>query len=324
MHIKKDTAMSTRNVCILGGGGFVGRQLAALLTARGWRVTVPARQRQRARDLLVLPGATVVECDIHDPATLERLFAGQDAVINLVGILHGSHKDFIRAHVKLPHKVIEACKAAHVPRLLHMSALGADPNSRSFYQHSKGEGERLVLEPGRRHDLDITVFRPSVVFGPEDSFLNLFAGLIKLAPMVPLANAGARFQPVHVTDVARAFADAIDAPDTFGQAYNLCGPKAYTLAELVGLVAATLGLQRTVLPLGPGLSFWFARMMELKPGAKIMTRDNHYAMQVDNVCPDCFPARFGTPLALEANLGYLRLRGGNKGHYDAYRAAARR
>ncbi|MDD4880005.1 MAG: complex I NDUFA9 subunit family protein [Gallionellaceae bacterium] len=315
--------MSNKNICILGGGGFVGHHLASQLAARGWRVTVPARQRQRVNDLLVLPTAEVVEADIHDPATLERLFAGKDVVINLVGILHGSHKDFLRAHVKLPHRVMEACHAAGVPRLLHMSALGAEVGSKSFYQHSKGEGEQRVLQPGRKHDLHVTVFRPSVIFGPGDSFLNLFAGLLKMAPVVPLANAGARFQPVHVTDVARAFASAIDDPATFGQAYNLCGPKVYTLEELVRLVAGRLGLERVLVPLGPGLSYWFARMMELKPGAKIMTRDNHYAMQTDNVCPDGFPARFGVPLTLEANLGYL-CGEGNRGRYDDYRAAARR
>lgn len=315
--------MLNKNICILGGGGFVGHHLCGRLAAQGWRITVPTRQRQRINDLLVLPTVEVVEADIHDPATLAQLFDGQDVVINLVGILHGSHKDYIRNHVKLPHKVMDACRAAGVRRLLHMSALGADTASKSFYQHSKGEGEKLVLEPGRGHDLDVTVFRPSVIFGPGDSFLNLFAGLLKLAPVVPLANAGARFQPVHVTDVARAFAEAIDDPETFGQAYNLCGPKVYRLEELVRLVADTLGLKRTFLPLDAGMSYWFARLMELKPGRKLMTRDNHYAMQTDNVCPTGFPARFGTPRTLEASLDYLR-GNGNRGHYNAYRETAGR
>lgn len=315
--------MLNKNICVIGGGGFVGRQLVSQLAAQGWRVTVPARQRQRVKDLLVLPTVEVVECDIHNLHTLERLFAGKAAVINLVGILHGSHKDFIHAHVKLLHKVMEACRATGVSRLLHMSALGADPSSKSFYQHSKGEAEKLILEPHRGHDLDVTVFRPSVIFGPGDSFLNLFADLLRLAPVVPLANAKARFQPVHVTDVARAFVQAIDDEATYGQAYNLCGPKAYSLEELVRLVADTLGLKRTILPLDTGLSYWFARAMELKPGRKIMTRDNHYAMQVDNVCPEGFPARFGSPRPLEASLDYLR-GGGNRGHYDGYRAAAGR
>jgi NADH dehydrogenase len=315
--------MHNKNICVLGGGGFVGHHLVSQLVAQGWQVTVPTRQRQRINDLLVLPTVEVVETDIHDPAALARLFDGQDVVVNLVGILHGSDKGFIRTHVKLPHKVMDACRAAGVRRLLHMSALGADTGSKSVYQHSKGEGERLVLEPGRGHDLYVTVFRPSVIFGPGDSFLNLFAGLLKLAPVVPLANAKARFQPVHVTDVAHAYVAAIHDPDTFGQAYNLCGPKVYSLEELVRLVADTLGLKRTILPLDAGLSYWFARMMELKPGRKLMTRDNHYAMQTDNVCPDGFPARFGQPRPLEASLDYLR-GNGNRGHYNQFRGAAGR
>lgn len=312
--------MLNKNICILGGSGFVGRRLASQLAARGHRVSVPARQRRHGRELLVLPGIEVSEADIHDHATLERLCQNQDAVINLVGILHGSERDFRDAHVELPRRVVAACRAAGVPRLLHMSALGADPGARSLYQRSKGEGERLVLESAR--DLAVTVFRPSVIFGPGDSFLTMFADLLRLAPVVPLANAGARFQPVHVADVARAFAEALDDPATYGQAYNLCGPNAYTLEQLVRLVAATLGRRRAVVPLGPGPSYWFARLMELKPGAKIMTRDNHYAMQTDNVCPDGFPARFGTPVALEASLDHLR--GGAQARYDTFRAAARR
>jgi len=297
--------MNPQKICILGGSGFVGRHIASRLAAQGHRIVVPTRRRIQARELTVLPTVDLVETDIHAPHALEKLFEGTDAVINLIGILHGSPKAFIQNHVKLPHRVMLACHHAGVPRLLHMSALGADVNSKSFYQHSKGEGERLVLEPGREHDLAVTVFRPSVIFGPGDSFLNLFAELIRLAPVVPLAGGYARFQPVFVDDVAHAFVESLNDPTTFGQAYNLCGPKVYTLAELVELVAARLGLVRTVIPLGNTVSYWMARMMELKPGRKVMTRDNFYAMQVDNVCPAGFPARFGTPTALETVIDYL-------------------
>jgi uncharacterized protein YbjT (DUF2867 family) len=309
-------------ICILGGGGFVGGNLASQLARGGHRITVPTRQRQRSKDLLVLPDIEVVETDIHDPANLESLLAGQDVVINLVGILHGSRQAFERAHVELPAKVVAACRANGIRRLLHMSALGASRDSQSIYQQTKAEGESRVLAAAK--DLDITTFRPSVIFGPGDSFLNLFADLLKLAPVVPLANGHARFQPVHVADVARAFVLAVDDPATFGQTYNLCGPKAYTLAELVGIVAGTLGLKRVIVPLGPALSYRFARLMELKPGRKLMTRDNHYAMQVDNTCPDGFPARFGTPAALEDRLDYLLGHDGIRGRYDRLRSRAGR
>jgi NADH dehydrogenase len=324
--------MTIQNICILGGGGFVGHHLVALLAARGINVRVPARRREAAKNLIVLPTVEVVETDIHDPASLNALFNGMDAVINLVGLLHESSPgngdgplarrgSFQHAHVELPRKVVQACKTAGVPRLLHMSALGADVNSRSAYQRSKAAGEALVLQASG--ELAVTVFRPSVIFGPGDSFLTLFADLLKLAPVVPLADANARFQPVFVGDVARAFAAALYLPATHGQRYNLCGPNVYTLAELVRLTAASLGLKRIVVPLGETRSYWFARLMELKPGKKIMTRDNHYAMLTDSVCPDGFPVLFGQPTALASVIGYLREADPRRG-YTGYRTRAGR
>jgi NADH dehydrogenase len=324
--------MTLNNVCILGGGGFVGHHLVALLAARGIKVRVPARRREAVKDLSVLPTVEIVETDIHDPASLNALFDGMDAVINLVGLLHESDSgrgdgqqarrgSFQHAHVELPRKVVAACKTAGVPRLLHMSALGADVDSRSAYQRSKGAGEALVMQAAG--DLAVTVFRPSVIFGPGDSFLTMFADLLKLAPVVPLAGGDARFQPVFVGDVARAFADALDLSGSHGQRYNLCGPKVYTLAGLVRLTAATLGLCRLVVPLGQTPSYWFAFLMELKPGAKLMTRDNHYAMLTDNVCPDGFPPLFGKATALESVIGYLKETDPRR-NYTAYRAHAGR
>jgi uncharacterized protein YbjT (DUF2867 family) len=324
--------MTLNNVCILGGGGFVGHHLVALLAARGIKVRVPARRREAVKDLIVLPTVEIVETDIHDPASLNALFDGMDAVINLVGLLHESDSgrgdgqqarrgSFQHAHVELPRKVVAACKTAGVARLLHMSALGADVDSRSAYQRSKGAGEALVMQAAG--DLAVTVFRPSVIFGPGDSFLTMFADLLKLAPVVPLAGGDARFQPVFVGDVARAFADALDLPESHGQRYNLCGPKVYTLADLVRLTATTLGLCRLVVPLGQTPSYWFAFLMELKPGAKLMTRDNHYAMLTDNVCPDGFPPLFGKATALESVIGYLKETDPRR-NYTAYRSHAGR
>lgn len=325
--------MLMQNLCVLGGGGFIGRHLVSLLVARGYRVRVPARRREDAKALLVLPGVDVIETDIHDETCLRALLTGVDGVINLVGILHETapgdtdtpqarRGSFRQAHVELPRKVVAACTEAGIPRLLHMSALGADIASASAYQRSKAEGEAVVLGAAQA-GLAVTVFRPSVVFGPGDSFLGLFADLLKLAPVVPLACAHARFQPVYVGDVARAFADALERPETFGQAYNLCGPRVYTLAELVRLTAQTLGMTRLVLPLGDGASYLFARVMELKPGAKIMTRDNYHAMRTDNVCPQGFPTLFGAPTALESVIGYLR-EDNPRRQYRAFRARAGR
>lgn len=315
--------MTGRNICVLGGGGFVGSHLVPLLAARGHCVRVPTRRRERCKHLWPLPGVEVLECDIHDPARLGEVLTGMDAAINLVGILHERKPgDFQRAHVELPQRLIDACTAKNVPRLLHMSALGAEAGSQSRYQQSKGAGEALF-----RDQPNATVFRPSVIFGPGDSFLSLFADLLRLAPVVPLADAGARFQPVFVGDVARAFADALARRDTLGQRYDLCGPGVFTLAELVQLTAASLGLRRRILPLGKTASYWFARLMELKPGAKIMTCDNHYAMQTDNLCASGQPGGcvqpFGAPTALESVIGYLT-EAGPRRDYTGFRAHAGR
>jgi NADH dehydrogenase len=315
--------MKHEKLCVIGGGGFVGHHLVSLLASRGCRVRVPTRRRQRIIDLTVLPSVEVVEADVHDPAVLRQLFRDVDAVINLVGILHGTPAQFERAHVELPRRIAQACNEAGIGRLLHMSALGADRASRSVYQQTKARGEAEVMALGQASGLAVTAFRPSVIFGPGDSFLTLFAGLLKLAPVIPLAGATARFQPVYVGDVARAFATALDEPLTHGQVYSLCGPNVYTLADLVRLTARTLGLRRWIIPLDPAQSYLFARLMEFKPGRKLMTRDNHYAMQTDNVCPEGFPALFGQPTALEAVIDYLRGSGPRCG-YDRYRCLARR
>jgi NADH dehydrogenase len=345
--------MKIERICILGGSGFVGSHLVSQLAARGLQVRVLSRRREAAKDLILLPTVEVVEADVHDQQELIRHFRGMDAVINLVGILHENkvsradlpsarRGDFQKAHIELPRKVVHACGEAGVHRLLHMSALGANPNSRSAYQRSKGIGEALVREAGMQHiehenwylngpkfihgyGLDVTIFRPSVIFGRGDSFLSMFARLLKVFPMLPLASAGARFAPVHVDDVARAYADSLDNPATYGQTYDLCGPRVYTLQELVRYVGEVTGKPRRIVPLGDLLSYLQAWAMEFKPGKKLMTRDNFFAMCVDNVCSDGWPSVFDfQPAALEAIApDYLRA-DTPRARYEGYRENARR
>jgi NADH dehydrogenase len=248
----------------------------------------------------------VVECDIGAPGVLERLAAGRDALVNLVGILHSRRgrpdergpndygPDFARVHVELPQAIVRACRAAGVRRLLHMSALAASPQAPSEYLRSKAIGEQAVLAS---EDLDVTVFRPSVVFGPEDRFLNMFATLARfmlvLAPPCPEA----KFQPVYVGDVTEAMLAALEDPDSRGKRYDLCGPRVYALKELIEYVCAVTGHARLVLALPDFVSYLQARLMEWTPGP-LMTRDNYYSMQVPNVCGCAFP--FGIePQALE-------------------------
>lgn len=292
--------MTQHTICILGGSGFVGHHLCARLTEEGHQLRVLTRRREEHRDLLVLPTLELIECNVHDLDALTRAMAGCDVVINLVGILNEKGHDgsgFYRAHVELPRTVIEACRANNIPRLLHMSALGADAeHGPSFYQRTKGEGERLVHDSG----LSVTTFRPSVMFGEHDSFFNRFGGLLKLTPGIfPLACAGARFAPAYVGDVVEAYARAIDNPATYGKGYELCGPRVYTLRQLVEYTAGQLGLKRQLLPLPDWMSRLQAGLLEYVPG-KPFSRDNYLSLQRDNVCSGDFPAEFGIiPHSLE-------------------------
>ena len=249
-------------VLVLGGSGFVGRYVVAQLAADGHSVVVLTRHRTRARHLLLLPTVQVVEGDPYDAATLARHAGGMTAAIDLVGILHEHGRTtFARAHVELPRLLVNACRSAGIARVLHMSALGARADAPSAYLRSKAEGEAVVANSG----LAATIFRPSVIYGREDAFLNVFAQLARWFPVIPLAGAHARFQPVWVGDVATCFVRALVDNETIGARYDLCGPTVYTLAELVRFVADASGNPRSVLALGPGLSSLQARVMERLP-----------------------------------------------------------
>lgn len=286
-------------ICILGGTGFIGHAIAARLVGAGHRVTIVSRRRERHRDLLVLPTAQVVTGSIADNGFLADVFRGHDVVINLVGILNERRRgDFERVHGKLPARIVEACRAAGVKRLLQMSALHAAADAPSQYLRTKAMGERAALAAT---DLKVTVFCPSVVFGPDDSFINRFASLLRCTVgAFPLACARSRFQPVYVEDVARAFVMALDDSRTYGQRYALCGPRVYTLQELVQYIARQIGSRVRIVPLGPLASRLQATMLQFAPG-KPFTPDNYRSLQVHSVCDNGFPAVFNlTPTSLEA------------------------
>lgn len=283
-------------VCVLGGTGFVGSHLVPRLHEAGWQVTVLTRHPHRHRALQVLPGVTLRGADVHDPRQLAAAFAGQDAVINLVGILNESGRDtFQRVHVELGRKVVDACRQQGVPRLLHMSALNADPQAPSAYLRSKAAAEDYAHAAGG--ELAVTSFRPSVIFGPGDSFLNRFARLLRLTPFIfPLACPRARFQPVYVGDVARRMVDSLADPADHGRRIALCGPRVYTLEALVRYTAELAGLRRRIIGLPDWASRLQARLLGLLPG-KPFTLDNYRSLSVDSVCgPDTRPC----PTALEA------------------------
>lgn len=286
--------MSTHTVCVLGGTGFVGRHIVRLLCAQGATVRVPTRSPDKAREALRSLPAEIAAADVHNRAELSSLFEGVDTVINLVGILHEERGEtFLHAHIELAEKVIETANAAGVTRLLHMSALNAATNGPSAYLRTKGEAERRVLASG----IDVSIFRPSVIFGAGDRFLSVFAKLSKWAPAIPLACADAKFQPVWVEDVAEAFVRSLNNSSSIGQCYDLCGPRIYCLRELVALAAACRNRHPLIVPLPASLGYVEAGVMERLP-MKLMTRDNFRSMQRDSICDCAFP--FGiSPARLE-------------------------
>lgn len=314
-------------VLVIGGSGFIGSSLVAQLSAAGHAVIVPTRRYERAKHLIALPTVDVVEADVHDATVLRGLMQDVDAVVNLVGILHSRPgvpygPDFARAHVALPKRIVAACAASGVLRYLHMSALGAAPDGPSMYQRSKAAGEAAAWsEPS----LKSTVFRPSVVFGARDHFLNMFASLQRVLPVVLLGSPEAKFQPIHVEDVARAFVHALACEQTIGHTYELAGPTVYSLRQLVQLAGLYAGHPRPVIGLPRSLARLQALLLEYAPFGPIMSRDNLASMQVDNVAKaPIAPELDIQPAALEAIAPYYLSGRFPRARYDDYRSRAHR
>ncbi|MEN9317107.1 MAG: hypothetical protein RIS35_3500 [Pseudomonadota bacterium] len=297
--------MTLSRILIVGGSGFVGQALATRLSAQNRRVLVPTRRLERSRHLLLLPTVEVRQADPYDDAQLDALLAGVDAVVNLVGILHGRWgspygPEFARAHVELPAKLGQACVRNGVGRLIQVSALGVPDDGAtgaSMYLRSKADGERVVRQT---EGLDWTILRPSVIFGPGDRFLNLFAALQRSFPVMPLARAGAKFQPVFVGDVAAAICNALENPATIGKTYELAGPEVFTLRQLVELAGRWGGSPRPIWELPYTLGQLQAGVLGALP-SPLMSSDNFDSMSVDNVASGPISPELGiTPTPLGA------------------------
>jgi NADH dehydrogenase len=286
--------MRPLSVCILGGTGFIGTRLVARLLNDGHRVTVLTRNREQHRDLRVLPGLVLENCDVYDAAALAERFRGQEVVVNLIGILNErgfGGSGFRRTHTELTRGALQAARSAGVTRLLQMSSLGAAVDAPSYYLRSKGEAERLIQNDSGQ--VDWTIFKPSVIFGPGDSFLNRFAALLGALPWIfPLAKPNARLQPVFVDDVVEAFVRCLHGGATSRQTFELGGPQRYTLREIVAFVAKITGRRRLIIGLPDGIARLQALVMDFVPG-KPFSSDNYRSLTVDSVCRDDGFARLG-------------------------------
>ncbi|TXI66232.1 MAG: complex I NDUFA9 subunit family protein [Limnohabitans sp.] len=295
--------MNNSPVLVLGGSGFVGRHVCEQLVRAGYRVTVPTRRASRAACVQTLPGLTVIKADVHDDAALAGLMAGHAAVVNLIAVLHGNEDRFERMHVQLPQRIARAMRQAGVARLVHVSALGADPQGPSMYQRSKAHGEAVLQAAG----LELTILRPSVIFGAKDKFLNLFADLQQVLPFMPLAGSSTKFQPVWVNDVAAAIVRSLQDRSVIGQTLEATGPETFTLGELVKRSGQWAGVNsgkgRPVIPLPRWVGWLQALGMEMLPGEPLMSRDNLASMKVDNVASGQLPGLQAlgiTPAAVSA------------------------
>lgn len=325
--------MRIRTVCIVGGSGFVGRRLANRLSADGLSIRIPTRNRDRHKgDLILLPGVELIQANVHDPDQLVQLFEQCDAVINLAGILNerndGEHS-FRQVHVELPRRILAACRKHRIRRLLHMSALNAATDGKSAYLRSKGEAEQLVHAAD---DIAVTSFRPSVIFGPGDSFFNRFAQLLRLSPVLPLACPHSRFTPVFVGDVAEAMTRAMTRADSFNKRIDLGGPETYTLEQLVRYTADCLGLKRLILPLPDSLSRAQAEVIDLwgflfnlLGVEKPFSTDNYLSLQTDSVCTTADLESLGiTPAGIHAVVPQYLANATSRSLYQHYREQARR
>jgi|TARA_B000000565_G_C23761829_1_gene368666 uncharacterized protein YbjT (DUF2867 family) len=272
-------------ICILGGTGFVGRSLISALSKENYTITVITRDFDKNKDLAIYPNLKLIQEDVYNEKRMLEVSKSHDVLINLIGILNEKGfrgKGFYLAHSKIARIILNVCKQNRIKRILHMSALNADPGGSSHYLRTKGEAESFLHTYGERF-ADVTSFRPSVIFGTEDSFINRFSDLLKFIPFVfPLACAQTRFAPVYVGDLVNFMKDSIDDVSSFNKKIDICGPKIYTLEEIVKIVIDVKGYSTRVIPLNNALSKFQAVMMEFLPG-KPFSIDNFNSCLVDSI-----------------------------------------
>ena len=290
MHSIKD-----KRIVIFGGTGFIGREVAARLIRAGAYVTVLARRPYRNKEMLVQPRLRLVQGDVRDPMAVGQALSGQDAAINLVGILDGSPRQMQALHVDWPRRLVDSGR--DLKRLVHVGAVNADSGSDSRYLETKGQGEEIIRGAG----VPWTILSPSVVFGPGDTFFNRFALLLRLAPgIMPVIRPEARFSPVSVSDVAEAVLASLTRDELAGKRLALGGPETWTMRQVVDYARRQIGVRRLLVNLPPAAAKMQARVMGLLPG-RPFSLDQYRTLQVDAVAgPEDLRGIGIEPTAVEA------------------------
>lgn len=275
-------------IFIAGGTGFVGGHLTAELLRRGHELILLSH----AGSGQTRPGITLQQGDVTDPASYQQAMKGCDAAINLVGIIRefpAKGVTFERLHVEATASMVQAARHAGVLRYLQMSALGTRLDAVSGYHRTKWRGEEIVRGSG----LAWTIFRPSLIFGPKDAFVNMLADNLRLMPVMPTMGDGTyRLQPIHGADVARCFADALEKPETAGQTFELCGEDRLTYRQLLDAIAEALGKGH---PWKPALPLWLMKpVIKALQGVKAfpITLDQLQMLLEENICDGCWQKTF--------------------------------
>ena len=274
------------NITILGGTGFVGLSLINFLAKTKNKVTVITRNREKNKKILIYPNVSLIEADVHSLEELTNRTKNTDVLINLIGILNEkghNGRGFRKAHSDLARIILTVCKVNDIKRILHMGALKADPKGPSHYLRTKGEAESYLMTYGKRF-ANITIFKPSVIFGKNDSFILRFSNLLNFVPyLFPLACHNSKFAPIYIDELSDFIIKSIDDSKSFNRIYNLCGPKIYTLQEILELIIKVKNRNIKVIPLSMGMSKMQASIMEFVPG-KPFSLDNYNSCQIDSFC----------------------------------------
>lgn len=258
-------------IVIFGGSGFIGRRLAAALSQRGHSLIIPVRDREKSKELIILPDTDVVAYDAAAWQSVLPMLEGADVAVNLVGILNErTSGEFVRVHSEFARMLCDKCSGKKVRRLVHISALNAASAAPSEYLRSKAAAEQIV----RNSSLRSVIIRPSVVYGHGDQFVSLFVRLGSLFPALVLPCADAIMQPVAIDDLIAVILHAIESGDEDGKVLSVAGPEKFPLSEIAREALDAAGVRRPVIKLGPSLSFAVAAIMEVIPGVHILSRDN--------------------------------------------------